>query len=105
MSCSKRGGQRQTTFLCSAATGLVVRRTAVTEVRRDGKGWRVVHGYGEDRVDACVLAMGHAPPLSPNAVESPDAAGYVADPWAAGALAAKWLFLLYLYKKRLFLRV
>ncbi|MDQ1696150.1 MAG: hypothetical protein QOJ03_1503, partial [Frankiaceae bacterium] len=70
----------------AAAVRLVVRRCQVIGVSRAGAGVRIEHADGADRVDAVVLALGHAPPARPPAVVAPESAGYVADPWAPGAL-------------------
>ncbi|MDQ1706767.1 MAG: hypothetical protein QOF18_3133, partial [Frankiaceae bacterium] len=68
------------------ATGLTVRRSAVSDVTRVGDRLRVVHAAGFDVVDAVVLALGHAPPARLPFVVSPAASGYVEDPWSPGAM-------------------
>jgi uncharacterized NAD(P)/FAD-binding protein YdhS len=72
----------------AAAIALDVRRTTVTDVTRTEGCLRVVHDSGEDEVDACVLALGHAPPADPPEVVTPTATSYISDPWSPGALAA-----------------
>ena len=67
------------------ACRLVVRQARVTDLARTGSGWQVSHERGRDEVDAVVLALGHAPP-APVPAFSRDAADYVADPWAPGAV-------------------
>lgn len=69
----------------AVAIGLVVRRGQVSDVTRSGGQFRVVHSTGTDVVDAVVLALGHTPPTRPSGVVG-SAAGYIADPWAPGAL-------------------
>ena len=73
---------------CAAAVGLTVRRTTVTDIQRAGNSYRVVHEDGVDEVDACVLALGYAPPRDPETVLTPESSCYVSDPWASGALAS-----------------
>ena len=73
---------------CAAAVGLVVRRTTVTDIARCGARYRIAHESGVDEVDACVLALGYAPPVDPETVVTPEAPCYVSDPWAPGALPA-----------------
>jgi uncharacterized NAD(P)/FAD-binding protein YdhS len=73
---------------CAAAVGLAVRRTTVTDIARSGARYRIVHESGVDEVDACVLALGYAPPVDPETVVTPEAPCYVNDPWASGALPA-----------------
>lgn len=64
---------------------LVVRHAQVGDLARSGDRWFVTHSRGTDMVDAVILALGHAPPAPLPAVCRPGA-GYVADPWARGAL-------------------
>lgn len=68
-----------------AAGRLDLVRDEAVGLERDGRGWTVKLAMGRTlSADAAVLALGAGAPARPDALTD---APYIADPWAAGALA------------------